>query len=884
MISETSIPVQKIETLLRCPVCLDRYNNPRILPCQHTFCQSPCLEGLINYQHKIIKCPQCRAEHHLPVSGSEGFPANITLSAFLDLRVSLTVHNNNTGNYCAICEQPSQTSNCFHCNKSVCAACKHAHSLQARNNILWLVGEIKKILPSMKSRINDVKQNAVDLENSKENVKTNIRNAFETFRRELQEREKNLLEQVETITQNELGVINMQQEKLELDFVSISSYCEAYDNVESLTDLSENDLVSVKQKCTEYIACITRAERVLAKNILSFQNDDLSTLRNALAGFGRVSSGEIATSNNLNSNVSDNEASRNWALPSAAWVVNTTRGNLSTGVYTPSWSLPSNLSPAASNVNVRNRIAPYMYRMDTNTSQVADIVQQMRMDESQQVTTTERTSMGRTAGRGRNRFLRSRESESVGSGFEQTNLRRTEDNAARLEFINAYDARDNLRVRHRYIGNTEQLGGFFALNGLSNAANVSRSVPPATAFEVSFDENNVGNVQRLQGSNNQAVFTSSNVDSSGMDLNSLQPINNPASTQNANAESQSVPVSGLGTSESASEIPLASSQIALNGLSISRMQNETRDLVATNAVPTVSIENAIMTHYAESVNYKSKGEVVILLGQNCLATDRFRNPCGIAVSVLGDIIVADSGQHRVQIFDCRGQYVRTFGCFGSGDGELNNPVGIACNKQGQIVVTDSANSRLLFFDRNGQYYNKFDLSGSASGDLAKPVGVCVDNNGTNFVCDKALHCVQVISCNGLLERKIGLSRINTEKISCPEYVAIHNDYIYVTDSIKHHIQVFARDGGFVKSIGQKGSQDGQFRSPAGIAIDREGNIVVCDKNNNRVQIFDRNGLFMHKFGCKGDVPGQFRRPEGVAVSSQGQIIVSDYDNNSVQIF
>ena len=45
---EVSYSAQHINELLRCPICLDRFRTPKLLPCQHTFCESPCLEQLVD--------------------------------------------------------------------------------------------------------------------------------------------------------------------------------------------------------------------------------------------------------------------------------------------------------------------------------------------------------------------------------------------------------------------------------------------------------------------------------------------------------------------------------------------------------------------------------------------------------------------------------------------------------------------------------------------------------------------------------------------------------------------------------------------------------------------------------------------------------------------
>ena len=66
----------------------------------------------------------------------------------------------------------------------------------------------------------------------------------------------------------------------------------------------------------------------------------------------------------------------------------------------------------------------------------------------------------------------------------------------------------------------------------------------------------------------------------------------------------------------------------------------------------------------------------------------------------GRILVADSGNDRVQAFDSLGRFVTDFGSSGSGPGQFNNPQGLAVHSSGRVIVADSGNDRLqlLSFD------------------------------------------------------------------------------------------------------------------------------------------------------------------------------------------
>lgn len=61
----------------------------------------------------------------------------------------------------------------------------------------------------------------------------------------------------------------------------------------------------------------------------------------------------------------------------------------------------------------------------------------------------------------------------------------------------------------------------------------------------------------------------------------------------------------------------------------------------------------------------------------------------------GAVIVADQGNHRVQVFDRSGVLVRSFGFKGHELGRLHNPRGIAVGEHGMFAVADYGNHRVV---------------------------------------------------------------------------------------------------------------------------------------------------------------------------------------------
>ena len=85
-------------------------------------------------------------------------------------------------------------------------------------------------------------------------------------------------------------------------------------------------------------------------------------------------------------------------------------------------------------------------------------------------------------------------------------------------------------------------------------------------------------------------------------------------------------------------------------------------------------------------------------------------------------------------------------------------------------------------------------------------------------------------------------------------------------------------------LGSYGTGNGQFISPAGIAIDSANNVYVVDAGNNRIQKFSNNGTFITTWGSYGTGNGQFISPAGIAIDSANNVYVVDAGNNRIQIF
>src|SRR5262245_32014085 len=102
--------------------------------------------------------------------------------------------------------------------------------------------------------------------------------------------------------------------------------------------------------------------------------------------------------------------------------------------------------------------------------------------------------------------------------------------------------------------------------------------------------------------------------------------------------------------------------------------------------------------------------------------------------------------------------------------------------------------------------------------------------------------------------------------------------LYVADAENNRIQKFSGAGAYLAQWGGPGagSGDGQFNYPADVATDAAGNVYVADFYNHRVQKFTATGGYLAQWGSFGAGTGQFSYPIGVATDGAGDVYVSEY--------
>lgn len=251
--------------------------------------------------------------------------------------------------------------------------------------------------------------------------------------------------------------------------------------------------------------------------------------------------------------------------------------------------------------------------------------------------------------------------------------------------------------------------------------------------------------------------------------------------------------------------------------------------------------------------YSKKGKMLLKIGSRGNGKGQFTWPRGVAIGAYNaldggqDILVADSSNHRVQVFgNNSGKFKFEFGSYGNKQGEFDCLAGIAYNARfNEYIVSDRFNHRIQVFSIDGVFKSSIGIHGSNEGEFDLPWGVACDDNGCNYVVDKENHRIQVFeSRTGTALRTFGSYGSGQGNFNNPHYLAINQNKIWVTDTNNHCVKIFDLSGKVISWLGREGSELGQFKFPRGIAVDASNFIIVADSGNNRIQFFDQSGNFI----------------------------------------
>jgi hypothetical protein len=131
-----------------------------------------------------------------------------------------------------------------------------------------------------------------------------------------------------------------------------------------------------------------------------------------------------------------------------------------------------------------------------------------------------------------------------------------------------------------------------------------------------------------------------------------------------------------------------------------------------------------------------------------LGPGQFNRAEGIGLDRSNRVYVADSCNHRIQVFDPGGKFLRTYGKAGSNPGEFSYPYDIKVDRHGNQFVCEFGNSRITVLDAQDQVIEVLGHAGGGAGEFANPWSIALDSKGNLYVADSQNHRVQKFTRRG----------------------------------------------------------------------------------------------------------------------------------------
>ena len=218
---------------------------------------------------------------------------------------------------------------------------------------------------------------------------------------------------------------------------------------------------------------------------------------------------------------------------------------------------------------------------------------------------------------------------------------------------------------------------------------------------------------------------------------------------------------------------------------------------------------------------------------------------GIAVNTEGQLVVTDNSGHCVYVFDKNGDCLRKTGGKGSNTGEFQYPNGISFLNDNEVLIADSGNYRLQRLNiQTGTVVKSYGKKGRKKGEFSWPIDVTVDDEERIVVTERDNNRIQVMSKEG--ESIFTFGDKGPEKLLWPTCCILYQNRFLVSDTGNHCIKAFDQSGTFLYKFGKEGYQDGKFQTLYDLLVDSSNILLVCDFGNNQVQQFSLDGRFTGK--------------------------------------
>ncbi len=347
------------------------------------------------------------------------------------------------------------------------------------------------------------------------------------------------------------------------------------------------------------------------------------------------------------------------------------------------------------------------------------------------------------------------------------------------------------------------------------------------------------------------------------------------------APSSLTPLVGIGTAP----------QLSLSPGLITTVASATNGLLATAKFFGVAARDSNQIYVADSNNHevfltdRRTGQVTLVAGNStagfsgdggAATSAQLNQPSGLAIDSAGDLLIADTNNHRIRKVSIATGVISTVAGNGSagfsGDNgaavsaSLNSPGAIAVDFSGNILISDTNNNRIrqvtlssgviTTIAGNGASGFSGDGGAAVSAQLSFPIGIAVDASSNIYVADVLNNAVRKISAG-----------------------------VITTFAGQGGVPGFSGDGGVATSA--------LLNFPYGVAVDGAGDLYICDGRNNVIRKVSGDASHTistiagsSTIGYLGDggsaLAARLYSPSYLAADNLGNLLFIDSGNNAIR--